>query len=125
MSNSDIDNIPQVSALAEILGEASTVHFLEDMAPYVMVNGDASRLGTPAVSRKDIESFVRNTAPTKVVEKLETISNKTKEDYPRFGFGAGDDLLYSITTDEFAYRCHYKMDKQGVTLIIRRVPKLS
>lgn len=109
-----------MEVLAKVLKDASQVIFLEGHVPNVMAGMKVRGLNMPRPTRADIENFVRASASKPVVEKLNLISQKSREDYTRFG--QWDILDYSIKTDEFSYRASYRMSQNGAELIIRRIP---
>lgn len=108
--------------LAGALKDANSVIFLEGHVPNVMSGMKVYGLDIPRATREDIENFVRASGNRQVVEKLNLISQKSREDYTRFG--QWDIITYSISlSDEFAYRGTYKMSSNGAELVIRRIPK--
>lgn len=109
-----------MEVLAKALKDASQVIFLEGHVPNVMAGMKIRGLNMSRPTREDIENFVRASGSKPVVEKLDLISQKSREDYTRFG--QWDILNYSIKTDEFSYRASYRMSQSGAELIIRRIP---
>jgi hypothetical protein len=107
--------------LTGALKNATQVIFMEGHVPNVMAGMKVYGLDAPRATREDIENFVRSSGNRQVVEKLNLISQKSREDYTRFG--QWDIINYSITTDEFAYRGSYKMSSNGAELVIRRIPQ--
>jgi hypothetical protein len=120
------DTLSSVKSAGEILAgalkDANSVIFMEGHVPNVMAGMKVYGLDTPRATREDIENFVRASSNRQVVEKLNLISQKSREDYTRFG--QWDIITYSITlSGEYAYRGTYKMSSNGAELVIRRIPK--
>lgn len=119
-TSADSDSAAKI--LTGALKNASTVIFLEGHVPNVMAGMKVYGLDIPRATREDIENFVRASSNRQVVEKLNLISQKSREDYTRFG--QWDIITYSITlSGEYAYRGTYKMSSNGAELVIRRIPK--
>lgn len=121
---SQTENSDSVTSAGELLTgalkNATQVIFLEGHVPNVMAGMKIRGLNMPRPTREDIENFVRASGSKPVVEKLDLISQKSREDYTRFG--QWDIINYSIKTDEFSYRASYRMSQSGAELIIRRIP---
>lgn len=123
---SEPDSSDSVSSAGKILAgalkDANSVIFLEGHVPNVMAGMKVYGLDIPRATREDIENFVRASGNRQVVEKLNLISQKSREDYTRFG--QWDIINYSISlSGEFAYRGTYRMSSNGAELVIRRIPK--
>lgn len=119
-SSDSIDSAGKI--LAGALKDANSVIFMEGHVPNVMAGMKVYGLNIPRATREDIENFVRASGNSQVVEKLDLISKKNREDYT--GFGQGDAINYSISlSGEFAYRGTYRMSSNGAELVIRRIPK--
>lgn len=119
-TSADSDSAAKI--LTGALKNASTVIFTEGHVPNAMTEMKVYGLDIPRVTREDIENFVRASGNSKVAAKLDLISQKSREDYARFG--QWDIINYSISlSSEFAYRGTYKMSHNGAELVIRRIPK--
>jgi hypothetical protein len=110
------------NTITSLLKNVSSAMFLEGRSPHLMNKSSVSAVDAPKSTREDIENFVRATAPTEAIDKLNRISTKNREDYRT---GQEDIFHYSISAPDYAYRCCYRMNRFGASLNIRRVPKLA
>ena len=125
--NSNVETIataiPEQNVIAAMLMTAFIVTFTEGHPPYAMIEGNMVRLDVPSVTREDIDNFVRSSAQAEHIEKLESLSAKTKDDYR--GGKRWDEIAYSSTTPDYSYRANYHLSMSGATLTIRRIPNRS